>query len=69
MHVSTSHSNIPVADSLGARAYYMRNIFHNWPDEKRKLILAKIKPAMTAESVIIIDEMMIPTRNASWQQI
>ena len=45
---------------LGARAYYIRNVLHDWPDEKCKLILENIKSAMTSESVVLIDEMVIP---------
>ncbi|KAI3325423.1 S-adenosyl-L-methionine-dependent methyltransferase [Xylariaceae sp. AK1471] len=51
----------------GARAYYLRNVLHDWPDEKCVEILQKIKPAMTAESRILIDEMILPERDAPWR--
>ncbi|KAI0479727.1 S-adenosyl-L-methionine-dependent methyltransferase [Xylaria cf. heliscus] len=48
----------------GARAYYMRKILHSFADEKCLDILANIKPALTKESVIIIDETVLPERGA-----
>ena len=51
----------------GARAYYLRNILHDWPDEKCRVILENTKSAMTADSVIIIDEMVIPSQNVPWR--
>jgi demethylsterigmatocystin 6-O-methyltransferase len=43
---------------LGARAYYMRNILHDYPDGKCVSMLRNIMAAMGPESVILIDEMI-----------
>jgi demethylsterigmatocystin 6-O-methyltransferase len=43
----------------------MRNILHDWPDEKCKEILQNLMPAMGNESVILIDEMVMPEAGAS----
>ncbi|TGJ80535.1 hypothetical protein E0Z10_g8218 [Xylaria hypoxylon] len=51
----------------GARVYYLRNVLHDWPDEKCVAILQNIKPAMTAESRILIDEMILPEKGAPWR--
>ncbi|KAH9886148.1 putative sterigmatocystin 8-O-methyltransferase precursor [Xylariomycetidae sp. FL2044] len=51
----------------GARAYYMRNVLHDWPDEKCKQILQNLKIAMMPESVILIDEMVLSERGAPWR--
>ncbi|KAI1133130.1 S-adenosyl-L-methionine-dependent methyltransferase [Nemania abortiva] len=51
----------------GARAYYLRNILHDWPDEKCVEILKNIKLAMTEDSRILIDEMVLPERSAPWR--
>ncbi|KAI0389948.1 S-adenosyl-L-methionine-dependent methyltransferase [Xylariaceae sp. FL0594] len=51
----------------GARAYYLRNILHDWPDDKCVEILTNIKSAMTAESRILIDEMVLPEKGAPWR--
>ncbi|KAI0196930.1 S-adenosyl-L-methionine-dependent methyltransferase [Astrocystis sublimbata] len=51
----------------GARAYYLRNILHDWTDEKCVEILQNIKLAMTAESKILIDEMVLPERGTPWK--
>ncbi|OAK94638.1 S-adenosyl-L-methionine-dependent methyltransferase [Phaeosphaeriaceae sp. SRC1lsM3a] len=51
----------------GARAYYLRNILHDWPDHKVKEILTNIKAGMTDNSVILIDEMVLPEKGSSWR--
>lgn len=50
-----------------AKYYYMRNILHDWPDEKCVLILENIKPALGKDSVILIDEVVLPESNVHWQ--
>ncbi|KAI1370106.1 S-adenosyl-L-methionine-dependent methyltransferase [Hypoxylon crocopeplum] len=49
----------------GARIYYMRNILEDYPDDKAIAIVTNILPAMSSDSVLIIDEMVIPNRGAS----
>ncbi|KAI0479724.1 S-adenosyl-L-methionine-dependent methyltransferase [Xylaria cf. heliscus] len=51
----------------GARIYYMRNIFHAWGDAKCVEILLNIKAGMTEQSVLIIDEIAFPEKNAKGQ--
>ncbi|KAJ8130104.1 hypothetical protein O1611_g3524 [Lasiodiplodia mahajangana] len=51
----------------GARAYYLRNILHDWPDDKCVEILGNVKSAMTRDSRILIDEMVLPERGAPWR--
>ncbi|KAI0026095.1 putative sterigmatocystin 8-O-methyltransferase precursor [Xylariomycetidae sp. FL0641] len=51
----------------GARAYYFCNIFHDWPDEMCKTILENVKAAMTEDSVVLIDEMVLSERGAPWR--
>ncbi|KAI0009686.1 putative sterigmatocystin 8-O-methyltransferase precursor [Xylariaceae sp. FL0662B] len=51
----------------GARAYYLRNILHDWPDHKCKEILNNLKIAMTRDSVVLIDEIVLPDRGAPWR--
>ena len=49
---------------LGARAYYLRNILHDWPDDKCKLILTQLAAAMTpAYSKIILNEIVLPDQS------
>ena len=35
---------------IGARAYFLRNVLHDWPDETAALILQNLKGAMAAQS-------------------
>jgi demethylsterigmatocystin 6-O-methyltransferase len=51
----------------GARAYYMRNILHDWPDDKCVEILRNIKAGMTEQSRLMIDEMVLPERGTPWR--
>ncbi|KAI1074274.1 S-adenosyl-L-methionine-dependent methyltransferase [Whalleya microplaca] len=51
----------------GARAYYFRNVLHDWPDAKCVEILINIKAGMTEESVILIDETTLAERDAPWR--
>lgn len=53
--------------NIGARAYYFRNVLHDWPADKCVEILRNIVPAMTAESRILIDEMVLPENGAPWR--
>lgn len=51
----------------GARMYYMRNIMHDWPDDKAVIILRHTRDAMDHDSVLLIDEMVVPKTGAHWQ--
>ena len=43
----------------GARAYYMRTILHDWPDESAVKILENIRTAMDEKSIILIDDIVM----------
>ncbi|KAH6653364.1 O-methyltransferase-domain-containing protein, partial [Truncatella angustata] len=43
----------------GAKYYYLRAILHNWDDEKAVQILSNIVPAMSADSRVLIDEIVL----------
>ncbi|KAL8630485.1 hypothetical protein Q9189_003840, partial [Teloschistes chrysophthalmus] len=51
----------PIKD---ARAYYLRNILHDYPDEKCIEILHRTIDAMGAQSLILIDDMVLPNVGA-----
>jgi demethylsterigmatocystin 6-O-methyltransferase len=51
----------------GAKFYYMRHIMHDWPDEDCVRILRSIIPAMGPESLILIDEVVLPETKLPWQ--
>ncbi len=52
---------------LGANFYYLRNILHDYHDEKCLLILENIIAAMGKDSVVLIDEMVLPNAGVHWQ--
>ncbi|KAI8949783.1 S-adenosyl-L-methionine-dependent methyltransferase [Xylaria longipes] len=51
----------------GARFYYLRNILHDWPDEKCVAILYQLINASRPDSQILIDEMVLPDGGVSWE--
>lgn len=44
----------------------MRNILHDYSDEKCRVILKNIMSAMGPDSVILIDEMVLPATDVHW---
>ncbi|PKX94845.1 S-adenosyl-L-methionine-dependent methyltransferase [Aspergillus novofumigatus IBT 16806] len=59
------HTKQPVN---GARAYYMHNCLHDWPDDVCKSILAQVKAAMKpGYSRLLIHEHVIPETGAYWE--
>jgi demethylsterigmatocystin 6-O-methyltransferase len=52
---------------VGARTYYLRNILRDWPTHKCVKILRNTRAGMSSESRILIDEMVLPERNAPWR--
>ena len=53
-------------DMLGAKFYFLRGVLHNYPDDKVRLILRNTMAAMGPQSVILIDEMVLPETNVPW---
>lgn len=56
-----------ILSSTGASFYYLRRILHDWPDSDSLKILGNLAAAMTANSRILIDEVVLPDVNAHWQ--
>jgi demethylsterigmatocystin 6-O-methyltransferase len=51
----------------GAKFYYLRHILHDWSDEDSIRILQNLIPALSSESRIVIDEVVLPDTNVPWQ--
>ncbi|EHK22117.1 uncharacterized protein TRIVIDRAFT_230740 [Trichoderma virens Gv29-8] len=49
---------------IGAKIYYLRNILHDFPDEKCVTILKNTAAALAPGSVILLDEIVIPDTGA-----
>jgi hypothetical protein len=59
------HTEQPV---VGARAYYLHSILHDWPDEVCASILERVAAAMRpGYSRLLINENVIPGTGADWQ--
>ncbi|KAI9681050.1 MAG: hypothetical protein M1822_007124 [Bathelium mastoideum] len=52
---------------LHAKYYYLRNILHDYPDDRCVQILKHISKVMSAESIILINELVVPSTGAHWQ--
>jgi hypothetical protein len=46
--------------TLGAKFYYMRCVLHNHPTYKVRKLLENTKSAMTSDSILLVDEMILP---------
>jgi hypothetical protein len=44
----------------GAKFYYVRSVLHNQPDNEGRKLLMRIKAAMESDSVLRIDELVLP---------
>ena len=45
----------------------MRAVLHDWPDHKCREILQNVIPSMAPESVILLDEMVLPDSGVHYQ--
>lgn len=45
--------------SKGARIYHLRLILHDWPDTRCRTILSHLRDAMEADSVIMVNDLVI----------
>ena len=68
MMQSMVHDFLPPQLLKGARAYCVRYILHNWPNEECGPILRHLRDAMQPRySKILIHEFVVADSNASWQ--
>ncbi|PHH75738.1 hypothetical protein CDD82_4304 [Ophiocordyceps australis] len=51
---------------LGAKFYYLRGVLHNHPPHKVRLLLENIKSAMRPESILLVDEIVLPETQVSY---
>lgn len=52
-----------------AKAYYMRNIMHDWPDHLCIRILQHLKDVMAPDSMVLIDETVLADSHPNWKQV
>jgi demethylsterigmatocystin 6-O-methyltransferase len=50
-----------------AKFYYLRHIMHDWPDVDCIRILKNIIPSMGPDSLILIDDVVLPETKVPWQ--
>ncbi|KAH8744648.1 S-adenosyl-L-methionine-dependent methyltransferase [Hyaloscypha finlandica] len=49
----------------GAKAYYLRTVLHDWPDKQARQILTRVREAMAPDSILLINETMLPESNVA----
>lgn len=53
---------------IGARAYYLKTILHDWSDQHASEILRQLKPALTpGYSRVLINDVIIPSKKPDWK--
>ncbi|CZT25860.1 related to O-methyltransferase [Ramularia collo-cygni] len=50
----------------GAKAYYMRNILHDWPDAECRVILGHLRDVLEEDSVILLDDLVVDDMEMHW---
>ncbi|TKA77206.1 hypothetical protein B0A55_02578 [Friedmanniomyces simplex] len=65
------HIHDPTAVQLfiGAKAYYLMNVLHDYPDEKCVTVLQRLRQACAADSLVLIDEMVLPIADGQREQV
>jgi demethylsterigmatocystin 6-O-methyltransferase len=53
----------------GAKIYYLRLILHDYPDEKCIAILKNTAAAMDEDSLIFVDEIILPNSKAYYEAV
>lgn len=61
---SANHRNLLMCKTVDARAYYMRYIMHDYPDDKCRVILRNTSKVMGPDSVMLIDDVIVPNEHA-----
>ncbi|XDG08335.1 hypothetical protein ABKA04_007950 [Annulohypoxylon sp. FPYF3050] len=50
----------------GAKFYFMRGVLHNHPAHRARLALERIRDAMTPDSILLVDDSMLPSTNVGF---
>lgn len=62
------HPKHKLTSAIGARAYYVHSVLHDWPDDMCRKILANLLPALQpGYSKVLINENVIPDMGAYWE--
>lgn len=50
-----------------AKAYFLANVLHDWPDKQASVILEHIRDAMGKDSILLINENLMQEENVSFE--
>jgi trans-aconitate methyltransferase len=49
-----------------AKIYYVAHVLHDWPDKQAKIILENVRDAMGPNSVLLLNDTVMPERNVPY---
>ncbi|GAW10672.1 hypothetical protein ANO14919_000060 [Xylariales sp. No.14919] len=55
-----SHKQWQANEPLGAKFYFLRGVLHNHPNHKALQLLGHLRDAMVNDSILLLDEMVLP---------
>ncbi|KAF9884826.1 hypothetical protein FE257_001242 [Aspergillus nanangensis] len=61
-----SHDFFTAQPVKGAQIYYLRRIMHDWPNQSCIDILSHLAASMSSDSMIMIDEVILPVTKVPW---
>jgi len=67
MFLIGSNMTPPFNPNIGAKFYHLRTVLHMFSDDKCREILQNIVQAMGKDSLILIEEMVLPDTHIHWQ--
>ena len=67
-HIEPKPHDFFIAQPIqGAKAYYLKMVLHDWPDQQCVEILSQLKPALKhGYSRILLNEIVIPEEGCNW---
>jgi hypothetical protein len=52
-----------------AKAYFLRNVLHDWPDKQASIVLSHIHEAMDSDSLLLISESLMPEEKVPFYNV
>lgn len=52
-----------------AKAYFLRNVLHDWPDKQASIVLSHIREAMDSDSLLLVSEALMPEENVPFYNV
>lgn len=63
---ATVHDFFTPQPVVGAKYYYLRAVLHDHADHEAARVLANLTPALAEDSLVLLDEMVLPATGVDW---